>query len=412
MPQSLETKSAVEDILKAFEDFKKSNDERIEQIEKKGFADPLLNEAVDKNNEHISRLEKKLRDIELELIKKNRIVNGSTSDLSEDKLEHKNAFDAFVRKGLNQNLTELEKKAYSSITGGDGGYLVPENIDTQITALLKAVSPIRSMARVVPTGTDNYKKRVDLGGMAAGWVGKGASRSATSTGSFALLSAYMGELYANPGVEQSLLDDSAVDLESYLAQEIGLKFAQMEAESGFVAGDGVDCPKGFLSYTTAATADASRTFGVIEHVATGVSGDWAASGKTDVLITLTEKFKQGMLVGAQWAMSGSTIGAIRKLKDGNGIYYWNPDQLVNGGGANLLGYPVRQFDDMPAIGAGSLSIALANWQRAYTIVDRMGVRILRDPYTNKPFVHFYATKRVGGFVEDSEAIKFIKFASS
>ncbi len=403
-----ELKRLLELLAKAFEDYKKINDERIAEIAKKGVADPLLETKLSKCDERITELTNFKAKIEAELTKAGR-VGGAGQD-RESQSEHRKAFNSFLRKGQDSGLRDLETKTMGIATPADGGYLVPTELDKSILDLLKPVSPMRALCNVMTVGGANYEKLVNQHGTASGWVGETSARTETAGPSLAKLTPYMGEIYANPAATQQLLDDSFVDLESWLANEVTLEFAYQEGDA-FVNGNGTNKPKGINQYTFASTDDGTRAFGQIQYVATGVSADWAASNKADVLLDLMAKFKSGMLQGAVWAARGSTITAIRKLKDGQGQYLWQPG-LAMGQAPSLFGYAVEQIDALPAIGANSYSLALANWKRAYTIVDRIGVRVLRDPYTSKPYVFFYTTKRVGGFLADSEAIKYVKFGAS
>jgi HK97 family phage major capsid protein len=317
-----------------------------------------------------------------------------------------------VRKGQDDAaLKELEKKAWSIGTPADGGYAVPEEIDREIEKLQRDLSPIRSLANVVRVSTSDYKKLVNQNGIASGWVGETAARPATNTSTLAEVTPFMGELYANPQVTQQALDDIFFDVEGELQAQLLEEFAVAEG-SAFVSGNGTNKPKGFLAYTFVATADSSRTFGQLEYVATGVSGDFAASNKGDIFYDLVAKMKAGYRAGSQWVMNKGLLFEVMKIKDTTGQYLWQPRLSDNGLGLALVGYGVTEAEDMPAKAASSLSIAFGNFKRGYTIVDRVGMRMLRDPYSNKPYVGFYTTKRVGGMVVNSEAIKAIKFSAS
>ncbi|MCG8094899.1 MAG: phage major capsid protein [Candidatus Thiodiazotropha endolucinida] len=262
---------------------------------------------------------------------------------------------------------------------------------------------------MVPVGTSDYKKLVNTGGLTSGWVSETAARPETNTPQLAEVIPPIGEIYCNPSITQHALDDVFFDAESWLSEEIADEIGVQEG-AAFVSGDGINKPKGFLTYTTAATSDASRAFGTIEHVPTGVAGGWPAADAdtADLLIDVVHSLRTPYRQGAVWVMNSTTLSTIRKLKDANGQFIWQ-NTLVEGQPGMLLGYPVIEAEDMPDIAADSLSVAFGNFDRAYTIVDRMGTRVLRDPYTNKPYVHFYTTKRVGGAVVNSEAIKLIQF---
>lgn len=412
MPSTVELKETIDSLNSAFVDFKKANDERLAQIEKKGHADPTLEDAVTKLGEatkQLDDLKSRLEKAETKLNRPGGLGGGSVEE-DENKAEHKRAFAKFMRKGQEQGLKEIEQKALSVGTPADGGYAVPEVIDSSILQLLLEVSPIRSICNVVSVSTSDYKKLVDKRGAASGWVGETTARSETNTPTLAEVAAVMGEIYANPAATQQMLDDAFFNAEQWLSSSLADEFAYQE-NIGFVSGNGTNKPKGFLAYTTAATADASRTFGVLEHVATGQSGALPASNPADILITLMHKLKAGLRQGARWVMNSEVLATLRKLKDGQGNYLWVPG-LKEGMSGQILGYPHTEAEAMPAIASNSLSVAFGNFKRGYTVVDRIGTRVLRDPFTNKPYVHFYTTKRVGGMVIDSEAIKLLKFAAS
>ncbi|TXC68183.1 phage major capsid protein [Sphingorhabdus soli] len=310
--------------------------------------------------------------------------------------------ERYLRKGIDAG---FEMKALTSLTGPEGGYAVPQEIDAKIDAILKDISPIRSLANVVATGTSGYRKLVATGGMASGWVAETAGRAETATPDFAEIAPPMGELYANPAASQAMLDDAMFDVEDWLAGEIAREFAAAEG-AAFVAGSGIGRPKGFLTYPTADEGDATRAFGTIEHLATGVDGDFGSGA--DDLIDLVQSLRAPYRQGAAFVMNAASLGVIRKLKTADGAFLFQPS-LAEGRPDTLLGYRIVEAEEMPDIGSDSLSIAFGNFEAGYIVADRGETAILRDPFTNKPFVHFYATKRVGGAVTNSEAIKLLKF---
>jgi HK97 family phage major capsid protein len=321
--------------------------------------------------------------------------------------EAKAFVERYLRKGIEG---AAEVKAFALSPAVDGGYAIPTEIDARIDATLKSVSPIRAVANVVKVGSANYRKLVASGGFASGWVSDSALRPETDTPDFNEIAPAMGELYANPAASQSMLDDAAFDVEAWLGEEIGREFGVAEGVA-FVSGTGVNQPKGFLTYATAATADSARAFGTLQHVATGVSGAFAATAPEDALIDLVHALRPVYRQGAVFVMNSKTLARVRKMKDADGTFLWRPG-LEAGQPATLLGYPVIEAEAMPDIAASSLSIAFGNFASGYVIAERAETRILRDPYSRKPFVHFYATKRVGGAVSNSEAIKLLKFAVS
>jgi HK97 family phage major capsid protein len=313
------------------------------------------------------------------------------------------AFENFLRSGGG-----IEAKAISGTSDAAGGYAVPDALDARIDATLKAVSPIRSIASVVTVGSSGYRKLVASGGFESGWAAETAARDETDTPVFNEVAPPMGDLYANPAASQAMLDDAGFDVETWLGDEIAREFASAEG-AAFVSGNGTNKPKGFLSSPNAATADGARAFGTLQYVVSGAAGAFAANPE-EKLIDLVQALRAPYRQGASWVMNSATLAKVRKFKTSDGALLWQPG-LAAGQPATLLGYPVVEAEDMPDIAANSLSIAFGNFQAGYLIVERGETQILRDPYSNKPFVHFYATKRVGGMVSNSEAIKLLKFSA-
>ncbi|HEX7856700.1 MAG TPA: phage major capsid protein [Sphingobium sp.] len=315
--------------------------------------------------------------------------------------------DRYLRKGLEAG---VELKSFSGATGAAGGYAVPREIDGQIDHLLKAISPIRQIANVVRTGTAGYRKLVTTGGVSSGWASETGTRPEANTPVFNEIAPPSGELYANPAASQAMLDDAQFDVEAWLAGEIAEEFGKAEG-AAFVSGNGTNRPRGFLTYTATSEADAVRAFGTLQYVASGAAGAFASVGPQDKLIDLVQSLKAAYRQGAVFVMNASTLARIRKMKTSDGAFLWQPS-MAAGSPATLLGYPVVEAEDMPDVAADSLSIAFGNFQLGYVIAERGETSILRDPYTNKPFVNFYAVKRIGGAVANSEAIKLMKFATS
>ncbi|MFS0772830.1 phage major capsid protein [Sphingomonas sp. 1P08PE] len=313
-------------------------------------------------------------------------------------------FDRFVRTG-----TTLEMKAFTGVTGAEGGFAVPREIDAAIDRLLVATSPIRGIANVVKVGSAGYRKLVTTGGTPSGWAAETGARPATASPVFQEIAPPSGELYANPSASQAMLDDAAFDVEEWLASEIAAEFARAEGQA-FVTGNGTNRPRGFLSGPVTAEGDAARAFGTMQYLASGAAGDFAA-GADARLIDLVHSLKAPYRQGACFVMNASTLARIRKLKTADGAFVWQPG-LSQAQPQTLLGYPVVEAEDMPDIAANSLSIAFGNFRLGYLIAERSETAILRDPYSNKPFVSFYATKRIGGAVMNAEAIKVMRFSAS
>jgi HK97 family phage major capsid protein len=307
----------------------------------------------------------------------------------------------FVRKGKDDGLAELQQKALQTTVEADGGYAVPEELDRSIIELLRDESPMRSVCNQITVSTPDYKRLVNLGGAGSGWVGETAARPATGTPTLAQISAFMGEIYANPQATQTSLDDMFFDAEGWLSAEVAREFAEQEGLA-FLTGDGVNKPKGLLAYAMSTDNDAARAFGTLQKVHSGVAGDFTA----DDLIKLVYTLRKGFRAGASWMMPNTTVFKIRTMKDSEGNYLWRPG-LEAGQPSLILGYGITENEDMPEVAADANAIAFGDFRRAYTIVDRIGTRVLRDPYTNKPNVGFYTTKRVGGMLTDSQAVKVL-----
>lgn len=317
---------------------------------------------------------------------------------------------AFVDRYLRQgHEAGVELKSFSGATSAAGGFAVPREIDQLIGATLKAISPIRGIANVVRTGTAGYRKLVTSGGIASGWASETGARAETGTPLFNEIAPPSGELFANPAASQAMLDDAQFDVEAWLASEIAREFAVAEG-AAFVNGNGTNKPKGFLTYTTTNEADSVRAFGSLQYLASGAAGAFATNPQ-DKLVDLVQSLRAPYRQGASFVMNSATLAVIRKMKTSDGAFIWQPG-LVGGQPATLLGYPVVEAEDMPDIAANSLSIAFGNFQVGYVVAERSETSILRDPFSNKPFVHFYAVKRIGGAVANSEAIKLMKFAAS
>jgi HK97 family phage major capsid protein len=256
------------------------------------------------------------------------------------------------------------------------------------------------------TGANVFKKPVSLTAAGTGWVSETGARAQTATPTLSLLEFPTAELFANLAATQTLLDDSFVNLEDWIASEVEDAFAGQE-RAAFVSGDGADKPKGFLDYDK--VTETAHVWGKIGYVATGVAGGFAASDPVDKLIDLVYTPKPQFRQNARFVMNRKTVSAVRKLKDASGQYIWEPNES---GGAALLGYAITELEDMPDIGTDAFAIAFGDFARGYLIVDRAGVRVLRDPYSAKPYVLFYVTKRVGGGVQNFDAIKLLKFGVS
>lgn len=399
-------RDGFDELRATFEEFKSANDERLAKLER-GRGDVVLEQKVDRINAALDAQHRRLDEVALKQARP--AIEGGRRTLRDSaSREHKSAFDAYVRAGDAEGLRQVETKAMSVGSNADGGYLVPVELEHAIASRLSSISPIRSIASVREISGNVYKKPFMTAGPATGWVGETDARVQTASPNIDALSFPAMELYAMPAATATLLDDSAVDLDQWIASEVELVFAMQEGQA-FVNGDGVNKPKGFLSYTT--VANASWSWGSLGYIASGVAGGFAASNPSDILVDLIYALKAGYRQNGAFVMNRKTQATIRKFKDSTGAYLWQPPAQA-GGRASLMTFPLVEAEDMPDVAAGSLSVAFGDFQRGYLIVDRIGVRVLRDPYSAKPYVLFYTTKRVGGGVQDFDAIKLLKFAVS
>lgn len=400
------------EMNKAFEAFKAEREEEIKGIKEK-FADVVQSEKVDRINAEITSLQKSLDESNAAIAALK--IGGAGGDSVDPAVaEHSNAFQAWFRKGeraVDADIGSLEVKAgLSTGSDPDGGYLVPEDMSNTIDRVVGTVSAMRGMASNITISGDTYKKLINMTGTASGWVSEKDGRPETSTPTLRELAFNVMELYANPAATQRSLDDSRIDIAKWLADEVSVEFAEQEG-AAFINGDGVGKPRGILSYTN--VANASYAWGNIGFIASGKADGFLAPttsvSPADALIDTYYGLKQQYRNGASWLMSDATMGTVRKFKDANGAFIWAPPT----GTADLptiLNKPVRTDDNMDAVAANAFPVAFGNMQRAYLIVDRFGIRVLRDPFTNKPNVQFYTTKRVGGGVQNFEALKLLKIA--
>ncbi len=358
-------------------------------------------ERQDKTDAAITALRSDVDEVKARLDKVARAASRPTiASTDETNEEVKGFVDGYLRAGR-----ESEIKSINSVSASDGGYAVPRELDAVISSQLRDISPIRSIAQVVQTGSSGYRKLMATGGTASGWVSEIASRDETDTPQFAEIAPPSGELYANPAASQSMLDDVNFDLESWVANEVAMEFARAEG-AAFVGGTGTNQPEGFLSAPTSLAEDAVRSFGSIQYIGSGDASGLNATPE-EKLVDLIHTLKSGHRQGASFVMNSATLAEVRKLKTADGAFLWQPG-MVDGQPDRLLGYPVVEAEDMPDIAAGEFPIAFGNFRHGYLIAEGNATQMLRDPYTNKPFVHFYATKRVGGQVLDSNAIKLLK----
>ena len=401
--ESQEVRGAMREFLSAFEQFKEANDARLGALEEKKSDDVVLIEKIDRINAAVSEQKRKVDALSLKS-KRPALHESALAAPSEGKA----AFQRYMRVGDATAIASIEQKSLNAGVDAEGGYLAPEQTEAFIASAVKDISPIRQIASVREIGANVFRKPVSNGDGATGWVGETGARAETAAPTINAIDFPTMELYAMPAATQTLLDDGVVDIEQWLADEVQGEFAVQES-AAFVNGDGVNQPKGFLDYTIA--EESARAAGELGYVATGVDGGFPASDPSDVLLDLIYTPKQAFRANGRFVLNRSVLGQLRKFKDADGNYLWQASAQA-GEPARLLGYPVTEAEDMPDIASDSHSIAFGDFHRGYLIVDRVGIRVLRDPYSAKPFVLFYTTKRVGGGVQDFDAIKFLKFSAS
>jgi HK97 family phage major capsid protein len=427
-------KKQFADLEKAVSDFRAANDEALAKK-----ADVVLTEKVDKINSAIDENKDKLTQTQaqIEAISKEvtKLVEkmatasvtgpsgrkGDPRTAGPDYPAYAKAWETYFRHGETavpggeHALRQLEVKAAMTVgSNPDGGYTALPEIEQGIDEVLKEVSPMRGLATVRQISAAEYKKLVNLHGTASGWVGETDSRPQTAGANLTELKFPAMELYAMPAASQSLLDDSFLDIGAWLGDEVQLEFANQEGVA-FISGDGVLKPAGFIGGYPI-VANASYAWGKIGYVATGAAGAFKTDGTptapADCLIDIYTSLKTAYRKNSTFIANRTTLGAIRKLKDANGVYLLAPVMSNGGFIEEILGRPSVEMPDMPDIAANSYSVACGDFRRGYLVVDRVGIRVLRDPYTAKPYVLFYTTKRVGGGVQNFEAIKLLKFAAS
>lgn len=394
--------ATLDDVLTTFEAFKAKHTEELAEI-KSGKTDVLTTETLDKINAALDELTEAV-DEQAKIVAAAKLGNGAViGDLKGDP-EYTAAFKAHMRQG--DRASADIKAAMSKGTDADGGYLAPIEWDRTIGEKLKLISPMRQESRVITISVAGFKKHFSDRNVGSGWVGETAARTETTTPQIGTVDFTPGEIYANPSISQQLLDDAAVDLEQWLASEVETEFARQEGIA-FLSGNGTNKPHGILTYVTGAANAARHPYGAIPvvnsgHASTIPNGD----AMIDFMYDLPSEFE----ANAKLFLNRGSLKAVRKLKDGQGNYLWQPS-YVAGEPATLNAAPVVQMPDMPSIGAGNIAALYGDMEATYLVIDRVGIRVLRDPFTNKPFVHFYTTKRVGGGVHNPEPMRALKIAA-
>jgi HK97 family phage major capsid protein len=380
--------ASIEALATAFEAFKDAHDQKLASK----IDDVVLDNKIEAINASLTEIETALN----EKIAAASLGNAP-GDMQPTNPEYVNAFKAHMRRG--------EVQAAMSVgTAAEGGYLAPVEWDRTITNKLKQRSPIRENSQVITISGPGFSQVYNDGVVGSGWVGETAARPATTTPGLTSLAWAIGEIYANPQITQQALDDVAIDLEQWLADEVEGEFAIQE-NTAFLSGNGTNKPNGILTYVTGAANAATHPFGAI----TGTTVAGAAAVTTDEIVDLVYSLPSERNANAKFYMNRTSLGKLRKLKDGQGNYIWQPT-FVAGEPSTLQGYPVVEVPGMPNMTTGLVSVLFGDMQATYLVVDRIGIRVLRDPFTNKPYVGFYTTKRVGGGVKNPEYMRFIKQA--
>lgn len=394
--QTPQTSALETQLLAEFEAFKAANDARLSAIEAK-TADVLLDEKV-------SRIDASLSETKSAL---DRLTMSAAAPFIGDEAEPApKGWSAYLRSGDERGVSRLDMKSLNQGDESEGGYVAPPQLDRLIEARLLSASPMRQIATVRQTSAGTFKKPVSLGASAA-WAAEEGARTETTAPTLSLLDFPAAELYAMPAATQALLDDAYVDIDEWLADEVQDAFSTQE-NAAFVSGTGTSQPRGFLDYDQ--VAEPSHVWNKIGYVASGAAGAFASGEDVERLLDLIYALKPGFRSNARFVMNRRVLAALRKVKDGDGRYIFAPG--LGGEASSLLGFPITEIEDMPNMAANATPIAFGDFRKGYLIVDRQGARVLRDPYSAKPYVLFYTTKRVGGGVQNFDAIKLMKFSAS
>lgn len=407
-----ELKDLLEAQSKAFNDFKTANDERLKSLEKKSAVDPLLTEAIDKANKDISRLSEELKNAVSSARRPAIETKGFDGQpLTEIEVKAKQAFINMVRKGVEPAEGTVEHKAMVSSDDPNGGYLIPRDLSGRIVRKIFESSSMRTIASVQTISTDALEGTFDDDELAVGMVGEQAARVETTTPKLGVWRIPVHEGYCKPRATQRLLDDSATDVEAWLAGKISDKLGRFQ-EAQYVAGDGNGKARGIITYTPVLTGSGSRSAGgTVRTVKTGTNGNLT---NVDRVVSTIMALKAGYRKNGQWLLSREGIEKVRLLVQ-DGKYIWAPSVLgtdsqnkLGDGSGTLLGYAITETNDLPLFATGSISGVFGDIKEAYQIVDRQGIRVLRDPYSSKPFVEFYTTARWGGDVVNFESLIYLQ----
>ncbi len=358
----------------------------------------------------ITRMDKSDKGLAEVVKKANRAAPVEVNSLTDEQIEYKAVFDKYLRTGLNESeLKDLQTKNLISGSDPDGGYLVDDALFGQIEKLQRDQSAMRQIARTVRSSHGTLKFIVSNSDLGANWISEEESRPNLDPGTFNLASITAQECYANSKVSNILLDDSEIDLDMFIAEDVADKFSALDG-AAFTNGDGVQKPRGIFNYNTSSDDDSSRDWGSVQYVASGNAGAFTTSAPEAALIDLVHAVKPKHRNRGTFLMNSETLATIRKWTDSSGLLWER--SLAKGQPSFLLGYPVHEDSNVPSISANSLSISFGDHHSFYTIVDRRGITLIRDNVTAKGFTQFYLTRRTGGGIINFEACKFLKMSSS
>lgn len=391
----------LEALGSAWEQFKAAHTQQLEDI-KAGKTDVVTTDKVEQINTAVTAMQTTIDEMGRQFAA-SKLGGADGKDAPRD-AEYTKSFEAYFKRGVESSKLE-EVRAAATKTDGEGGYLAPVEWDRTISKRQKQVSPMRQNSSVISISGAGFKKVFSDRNVGSGWVGETAARPATTTPGLTVLDFGLGEIYANPAASQGLIDDSEVNIEEWLADEVSVEFDKQEGIA-FLSGDGVNKPFGVLTYVTGAANAAKHPYGAIEVVNSGAAAALTGDGFLSLIYALQAEFE----ANAKLYTNRSSAGAMRKLKDGQNNYLWQPSFSM-GQPATLAGTPIVDMPGMPVVAANAIAALYGDMAEAYQVVDRIGIRVLRDPFTNKPFVHFYTTKRVGGGVKNPDALKALRIAA-
>jgi HK97 family phage major capsid protein len=406
----LETRAAVSALQTAWTEFRSANDARLAEIEKRGSSDVIVTEKVDRINAAITDVRARIDELELRA-KRSGAPADNDNDGTPEQRAYRADFQGFLKRGL--ETTALQTRAMSVSDNTDGGFLTAPEIDQNVARLQRDLNPIRQIVTVRSTTGTSYKRPISKSNNTSGWTGERTSRPQTNQSDLELIEIPTHEVYANVAATQAILDDGFINVEQWIAEETSAEFDRAEGDA-FINGDGVAKPRGLVSLaTTTETGSTRAAQGKLGVVKSGIQGKFGSSTEAtpvyndgDVFITLMGRMRVAYLANFRWLMNPRTEATVRKMKDANGQYIWQPG-LQAGMPSAILGKPVTLADGVADVGNDTMPVMGGDFRAAYTIVDRMGIRVLRDPYTAKPYVLFYTTKRVGGGFVVTEAVKGI-----